>query len=111
MSPSTKDKMSPLEGTRNGPITANEHKRAEPVGSDAKAKQEANEPKGSRQDVELEYAADQTSVEKVTSGGCGRSGEQASRTESQQSLVGGDEAKGFEFIEDEIPGLWTDTGA
>ena len=52
--------MSLLEGTRNGPITANERKRTYSVRSDAKVDAEANEPKGSRQNAGLEQAADQT---------------------------------------------------
>ena len=78
MSLSAKVKMSPLEGTRNGQTTGNERQRTEPVGSDAAIVANANEPKRSRQDVELECTPDQTVAERVSARGSGGLGLQAS---------------------------------
>src|SRR5689334_10329186 len=110
MSLSTKVKMSPLEGTRNGQTTRNERQRTQSVRSDAKVIPEAVESKRSGNDPELECTPNQALAEDVSSKGSRGLGLQASWTPRESPFVRRGEEESLEFVEDQIPRLWSHPG-
>lgn len=111
MSPLSKVRMSPSEDKKRGDITGNECQRNQQVRSDATVIEETAEPKRGRQDPPVEYPADQTTAEGVSTGRSQGVGLETTRLREPQSFSGGDPATSVGFVENQISGVWTDPGA